>query len=248
MSTALIETAYIQKKDDEFINETAYSFWYGCRMLGVHTVPFTVDELDNLELRKDTLVHGWIGCVRKAFNRLGIEEPNYDGAPPEQIRDFYGRRMWTTTMGEIRKRMASDNHVFVKPLNKQKAFTGHVTSGKISDLIQTAGFPDDFEVLASEPVEFVSEYRLFVHQGLIKGCRHYRGDFTKLIDFDVAQACVNAFNKAPIGYSLDMGVTSDGRTLVVEINDAFALGAYGQPSIPYAQMVIDRWCQIVGLS
>lgn len=243
----MIDLAYIQKKDGEYINETAYSFWHGCRMLGVHTIPFTAEELDTIELRKDTMVHGWIGSVRKALTRLGVPQPDLDGAPPKSIEEFYGRRMWKTTMREIRNLMDTDKHVFIKPLSKQKAFNGHVTSGAIRDLIQTAGFEDDFEILASEPVVFVSEYRLFIHNGLIAGCKNYRGDFTVLPDFHVAEACLRAFKDQPVAFSLDLGVTDDGRTLVVEINDAFALGGYGFPAIPYAQLVIARWEQMVSV-
>ncbi len=122
-----------------------------------------------------------------------------------------------------------------------------MTSGNLRDLIQTASFPDEFEVLCSEPVEFVVEYRCFVHKGMIVDCRRYRGDYRRVVDLDVTgQGCVKAYTSAPVCYSLDLGLVSDGRTLVVEVNDAFALGAYGMPSIPYAQMVMDRWEEMVG--
>lgn len=50
-----------------------------------------------------------------------------------------------------------------------------------------------------------------------------------------------------MAYSLDLGLAEDGRTLIVEINDCFSLGTYGFPALPYAQMVVDRWSEIVGL-
>ena len=43
------------------------------------------------------------------------------------------------------------------------------------------------------------------------------------------------------------GVTDDGKTLLVEVNDAWALGSYGTPPIPYTEMAINRWKQMVGL-
>lgn len=246
-----IDLAYIQKKNGEFVNETAYSFWYGCQLLGIETKSFDetfgANNYQNDLVTKDTLVHGHIGPVKKALKYLGIEpKPRVDGAPPPELLPYYGRNVWTSTMGEIRTHWAEDRHVFIKPLNSQKAFTGHVTSGKIGDLIQTAGFGDDFEVLCSDPVEFIAEYRLFVHHGIIIDCRRYRGDYRRIPDIDTtAVACVKAYKNAPCAYSLDLGVVIDGRTLVVEVNDAWALGAYGMPSIPYAQMVIDRWEEMV---
>jgi hypothetical protein len=242
-----IDAVYVQRKEGEFVNETAFAFWHGCQMLGVETRFYEAEQIDQLPLTRETLVHGWVGMVRRAFQRLGVQEPQLDGMPPEEIRSFFGRRLWTMTMGEVRARMDRDEHIFIKPLYRQKAFTGHVTSGRVGDLIRTASFDDDFEVLASEVVNFEVEYRLLVHNQLIAGCRHYNGDFTKSIDFEVALGIVRAYKSAPVAYSLDMGVTDKGLTLPVEINDMFALGNYGMPAVPYAMMVIDRWEEIVGL-
>ena len=55
------------------------------------------------------------------------------------------------------------------------------------------------------------------------------------------------FTQAPVGYSLDLGVTDDGQTLLVEVNDAWALGAYGTPSIPFTEMIVNRWKEMVGI-
>jgi hypothetical protein len=52
---------------------------------------------------------------------------------------------------------------------------------------------------------------------------------------------------APIACALDFGVSADGRTLLIEANDAFALGAYGLDAVVYANMLEDRWLQIVGM-
>jgi len=246
-----VETVYVQKlyATGEFINETAFAMWEGCRLLGYHVEFFNEKSFDFIPLSKETLVHGWVGMVRRAWKHLGVEELRIDGEPPEVLRHFFGRKMWVTTMGEIRKLMDEDTHVFIKPKSAHKAFTGHVTSGKIADLIQTASFPDDFEVAASEVVNFVSEYRLLVHQHEIKGVRHYKGDFRVYPDLRVADKMIAAWknNGAPVGYSLDLGVTESGETLPVELNDAFALGGYGQNAISYANLVIDRWEEIVGV-
>lgn len=236
----MIDTAYIQKAGGEFINETAFSFWTGCHLLGIHTEFFEAPSFTHVQLTRETLVHGWVGVVRDALKSLGIDgpQPRVDGQPPETLLPFYGRKVWNATLGDVRR---DDHQLFIKPLNAHKAFTGHVRTGLIRDLAQTAMFPNEFEILCSEVVEFVVEYRLFVHKGMIVDCRRYRGDYTKLVDIDVALDCVKAYKGAPVAYSLDLGLTPDGRTLVVEVNDAFALGGYGMSAIPYAQMVIDRW-------
>jgi hypothetical protein len=38
--------------------------------------------------------------------------------------------------------------------------------------------------LCSEPVEFIAEYRCFVHKGMIVDCRRYQGDYRRLVDID----------------------------------------------------------------
>lgn len=99
----------------------------------------------------------------------------------------------------------------------------------------------------SDVVEFVSEYRVLVHQGLVFACRHYKGDCTTFPDMSVVLEAIKCFKRAPVGYALDFGVTDDGRTLLVEVNDAWALGSYGTPPLPFTEMVINRWKEIVGL-
>ncbi len=49
---------------------------------------------------------------------------------------------------------------------------------------------------------------------------------------------------APHAYSLDWGVTDDGRTLLVEMNEGYALGHYGLPPVSYARFLAARWHQI----
>lgn len=43
----------------------------------------------------------------------------------------------------------------------------------------------------------------------------------------------------------DICYTRDGRTLLVEFNDAYALGHYGLPSIQYAKLISARWAQLL---
>jgi hypothetical protein len=190
-------------------------------------------------------VYGGIGMVRRALDRIGASQPRVDGMPPAECMELYGRRIWATTMTEVREGYEDNRFFFIKPLKIHKAFAGHVTSGNLCDLARTATLDNDFEVMASEVVTFRVEYRLFVHRKRVIGCRFYNGDFRIAPDFVVAEQFLQRYQAQPIAYSLDLGVTDKGQTLVVEINDAFSLGAYGLGSIPYARMVTDRWEEMV---
>ncbi len=245
----MIDFAYVQTDQDGLpYSECAYAFWKGCQQLGIPTFFFKPEEINDTPLRPQTLVNGGIGIVRKAFEILQIEQPHMDDFPPDEILPYYGRKMWKGTMGEVRERIEyNKEHVFIKPLRDQKAFTGMVTNDSIHCLGTIAKFENDFELLFSEPVNFLCEYRLFIHHGRIMGAPNYKGRLDKIIDFDVARGVLKAWEKQPVAFSLDMGLTDDGKTLIVEINDAFALGNYGLPSQLYAKLVIDRWCEIVGI-
>lgn len=243
----MIRLAYVQKKDGEFFSEATYSFWHGCQKLGIETVAFDQDAgIDGLDITKDTVVYGGIGIVRKAFDRLGVPQPTVGEMPPAEVLPFYKRRVWVTTMAEVRQGYEDNRFFFIKPLREHKAFGGHVTSPSIATLQLTARFPDDFPIFASEIMHFIAEYRMFIHEGKIRGSRLYRGDYRVMPDYTVADEFLKTIELPPIAYSLDIGVSESGLTAVVEINDAFSLGHYGFPSVPYTNMVLDRWQQIVG--
>ena len=55
----------------------------------------------------------------------------------------------------------------------------------------------------------------------IIGVGHYNGDPFVHPDPAVVLAAVNDYRaEAPVAYGIDFGVTADGRTLLVEVNDA----------------------------
>lgn len=236
---------YLEKNEihNEFINSNVYAAWEGFWLLGYHCIPFTWKQFDYLEIDKDSIVVGWIRTVAKAFNHLGVPIPP-EVSIPSELREYAGRKIWESTMGEIRKE--DDPNIFIKPLHGHKLFTGHVRTGAIGDLIQTAMCPDETPILCSEVVKFVSEYRGFVLNGKLVGLKHYTGDFTKMVDASVVNRAIKDYTTAPVAYSIDFGLTEDNKSLLIEVNDSFALGSYGLDRIQYAKMIEARWDEIVG--
>jgi len=104
--------------------------------------------------------------------------------------------------------------------------------------------PDDAPILAQEPVRFLSEWRTFVIRGAIEGVSHYAGDPLIFPAAAVVRMCIAAFSNAPAGYAADFGVTDDGRTLLVEINDGYSLGHGGLAANRYAELLRARWSEI----
>ena len=66
-------------------------------------------------------------------------------------------------------------------------------------------------------------------------------------DPNVLDDIAKDFKSMPAGCSIDIGVTRDGRTVLIEINDGFALGCYGADCIQYAKLLSARWCELVGI-
>lgn len=132
------------------------------------------------------------------------------------------------------------------PRRQVKAFTGRVVRG-LGDQRGLRDPDHDPAVWCSEPVDFVREWRCFVRNGRIVHVRPYAGDWRGAYDPSVLERAIAAFTSAPAGCALDFGVTADGRTLLVEGNDGYALGAYGLFPIDYAKLLSARWCQVVGV-
>lgn len=237
--------AYLQKKGGEFFSVNGYVAWDGFRLLGVETASFEYEQIDALPLTPETLVHGSVGAVHRALARLGVASPGLHPAP-EALRPFYRRELSEATLGQVR---AMSGPVFIKPLREHKRFTGYVRRGDLDDVSRTAHLDDDFAVIVSEVVPMISEWRCFVLEAKCVGARPYAGDpRAPSPEIALVDRCIEALgSEAPIAYSVDLARLVDGSTVVVEVNDAYALGSYGLPSIPYARMIEARWRQLVGL-
>ena len=86
---------------------------------------------------------------------------------------------------------------------------------------------------------------LFVHDAFI---RPYIGDYHYNYDPLVVDAVLDSFRSwkdRPMACSIDFGVTSDNKTVVIEINDAYALGNYGLHYLDYAKLISARWSQLL---
>jgi hypothetical protein len=235
--------AYIQKHHGEFANINTLTAFLGFREKGYDVRCFEFAELPQLELHLDSPVVGGIPVVVAALARLGITPPDLPSIPTS-LKAFAQRRTWLTTMQEARNQVELGQSVFVKPMPiDRKLFSGMVFR-VFRDTIPTAHVPPDYPVVCSEPMEFVSEYRAFILGNEVLGIRHYKGDFRRFLDVAVVEAAVAAYRPSPSAYGIDFGVTSDGRTLLVETNEAYSLGCYGLPPLLYSTLLERRWNEL----
>lgn len=141
---------------------------------------------------------------------------------------------------------------FVKPV-KSKVFTGKVIRS-INDLIGCGNSKEDLEILISDDLDILAEWGCFIYYDEIIDIRPYdsyggrydRWDYH--YDSKVAEQILAAFKTwedRPVSCSLDICVTGEGEILFLECNDAYSLGCYGLPKIPYAKLISARWSQLL---
>ena len=227
---------------------------YGFRELGAEIIPYhKIDEIYDRVNRED-IVLDYIDQCNSIFSKFGIEQsiPDY----LKVMDKFLGRKIWKDTINSIsRSEEKWSAGYFVKPV-RSKAFTGKIISS-ISDLVGCGNYSEDYDVLVSEPLDICAEWRCFIIYDEIVDVRPYgllldrsRKSYRYHYDFKALDSMMEAFiswEERPMACSLDICVTKDGQTLLVEINDAYSLGCYGLASVFYAKLISARWSQILGV-
>jgi ATP-grasp domain, R2K clade family 2 len=235
---------FIQKHQGEFPNINLMTAFLGFQEKGYEIITFEYPERETLPLDDRTIVCGGIPVVLAALQRLGVTPPELPSIPP-QIAAFAERAVGTSTLGAVRAQVNAGQSIFIKPLPQdRKLFPGKVLR-EFRDLISTTHLPDAQIVVASAVVEFRSEYRVFVLDGEILGIRHYKGDMRRFPDFAVIDRAIAAYSNAPAAYAIDFGIVEDGRTLLVETNEAYALGCYGLQELRYSSLIERRWQELL---
>jgi hypothetical protein len=193
------------------------------------------------------LVAGGVPVVEDALTALGIMVPLADNLPAA-LAKYRGRKVWTATWGELRVRYGRSGPpepLWVKSLRRNKGTPSIAVYGA-DDIDATSGLPDNHEVLVSEYVIFVSEWRCFVCRGKILDLCRYQGDVFQYPDPQVVKNAILDYGSiGPAGYGIDFGVLTNGQTVLVEVNEGYSLGPYGLESTEYAELLEARWLQLV---
>lgn len=247
MSERDIDCVYVQSRDGVPSDEAFFKAWDGFRKLRVPCRLFDADELDSLPLTRQTLVAGAIRVVECALESLGVTLPPADNLP-ERLTAYRGRRIERSTWGRLRRQFESgalSEPVFVKPWRRNKGFPS-IAVFSADDIEGHSRLSDDDEVLIAEYVVFLSEWRCFVCRGEVVDVSHYQGDPFCFPDPKTIRSALEDFGPdAPAGYGIDFGILENGRTVLVEVNEGYSLGSYGLNSIEYAQLLRERWLQLV---
>lgn len=195
------------------------------------------------------LVAGSVGFMHHAMRSFGIHV-EHNHPYPEAIKHLMHRKVLPIyTRRDLRRHFATGgNPVFVKPV-ETKIFTGFVCSDPEDPRFNGVG--NQKELICTEVVEFVHEWRVYVANGRAVSTQcatpsDQRPWFPNPVHVREMIEQLNAsMVEPPAGYTLDIGVLTNGKLALVEVNDGYSIGAYGKmlPS-DYWDVIASRWAQL----
>jgi hypothetical protein len=197
---------------------------------------------------------GSVEYLQDVMKANGMSPPIELGFP-SSLHPWIERGVVATTLGEI-----GDGPIFVKPRNALKIFNGFVFSRQVAVLDEfemeqhaiISALPDSTLVWISPVVELLCEWRYYVTKGIILGYGRYdpsgKDDAPEpsFVQVEKAIAAYEISGMAPDSYAIDFGVTDSGQTILIEVNDAWAIGYYTGTLTPasYVQFLYARWSQL----
>jgi hypothetical protein len=223
--------------------------------------------LSEWDLKTTDLVVGNFDHSRLATKRLGLHLPT----PPDYpvcLQPLLHRRVWASTLGEVRKWLRDPKNagvsVFIKPSLNAKEFAAIVEpkDAMIDSLLDGVegvmnGLPSDTPVYCSDCVQMLSEFRVYVVDGVIRATCQYRGTTAtehaldmKVVESAVKTLCDSEEGRDLTGFGIDFAVLkkADGAlvTALVEVNDGYSLGRYkGLSPKDYTDLLVARWARLV---
>lgn len=231
---------YIQSVNNFPVSDWAVSAYLGFKDKQMDIIFF--EDIEEVPANPNNIVVSFIEDTIKHFKTLGINPPLSINIPSELMK-YAKRNIRYMTMGEFKQ--DTQIPVFVKPNRFAKEFGAGIIRKQNSKEFLFNDITDDTPVLVSDVIDIVSEYRCYILKGDLKGIKWYIGDIRIFPDVKVIDAAIADYKSAPSAYSLDVGITKEGETIVVECNDFWSIGNYGLNDTTYANMLLTRWIEIM---
>ena len=247
--------AFLEKNEKEWFDDYVYISRQPLLDMGVEVIGFNGNDYvtllqHNPDLRNNDIMIGSVDALHILFEESEIQIPQYLGYP-DPLKPYLSRDMILCALGTV----PLEFPYFVKPSKQVKLFTGTIVANeKQRELLKFFGkglVTDDTEVFACQAINILSEYRCFVHKGELKGIQYYRGDFKLFPDPSRIELMIEKYKDAPVAYTLDVGVADMSgdmmecvETILIEVNDMWAIGSYGFDGKTYVRMCIDRLMEI----
>ncbi|WP_018622875.1 ATP-grasp domain-containing protein [Spirosoma luteum] len=235
----MTRTVYIQALDQFPIDKPGVDALLGFKQMGVATKFY--ETIDQVPLHPSVLVVGFADDVRYWLMAMGIPMPG-SITLPKQLHYYAGRAIQQTTLEQAL--IQTEYPYFIKP-TLHKLFEARIIE-QPSDLIDIVNtVPLSTEALTSIPVTFTSEYRGVIIEGKFVGLKHYKGNLCLFPSCEIINRVIRDFTEQPLAFSIDFGLDSLGRTLLVECNDFWSLDSFGLDPKLYAEGLLLRWNEIL---
>jgi hypothetical protein len=183
--------------------------------------------------------------IRRVLQRNGkLPEPiDY----PPSLRQYLGRSVECMPWGAAQHK---EGRFFMKPyLPKGNSFDACLVEGPFTktlnadDAFGLVHLDESTRVWVSDLIDspIRSEWRCFITRGELVDVRKYNGDWRAFPDKLIVEDIHKDWKDAPAGGAFDVAVLEDGRTILVEVNDGWALGSYGLAPHLYLELLKARW-------
>lgn len=196
----------------ETLNAIDFANWYNGENVYKSKIVKSLDDIKG-KVNDKTIPVGSIEFVEGFYGRFfdinGIKPINI----PEELFKYGKRKLWHGNENEV-----IQNDTFCKSADKIKKFT---------DIIDSRTKLDKGNYLFSEVVEdFDSEWRCFILKGEILGIHNYINSMGNTVNLDYIESIAERY-KGLDAYTLDVGVSKELGTIIIEIHDFFSCGLYG---------------------
>ncbi len=241
---------YVQTRPGAPLGYEESLVWQYATMERLNVRGFAPAEMQSQDISVDDaqLVVGSVESIAAALNKLGkkLPKPNYY---PQPLQPWLYRKLSQSTAQIARWRIEQGESLFVKS-NQYKVMTGTVCTSSHHNP-ELHSISNEAEVWVGDVVDWVCEYRLYIIKHEVVACAIYAGDESVTLDSDVINNALKAMKQYDWHdtYTMDWGVIRqpDGslKTALVEVNDAWAIGAYkGIGYRDYFQLLKRRWGQL----
>ena len=187
--------------------------------------------------KEDTIIPiGSIEFVQEFCDSVGLELPLPINVPDDLLhKEFLKREIFYTD-----KWIPQNNKkYFFKDASVLKGLQGIIEKGGII-YTNNEKSPNDL-FLISEWIDIDSEWRVFVHKDHIVDIRRYSGDLDLFPDIDKISDMITSYKNSPVAYTLDVAITANGDTVLIECHDFYSVGLYGFDNYNKVPFMFSQW-------
>lgn len=183
---------------------------------------------------------GYLEFVDQTLSALDLEEKNR--MTPLEIPEVlfrYLHRMYIPSIkgiDVIKNNYTDSNKYFIKNIDKIKAFNSSLQLGDIQRFIEP-----ETNYSVSEKIEILSEYRVLVCKDEVIDIGFYNGDCLIFPDRETILNMIKDYSatKHPKGYTIDIAVTKDNKTVPLEVHPFVSCGIYTMCESPKILDMLD---------